>query len=42
MVRLIREEMKSRGTAAVIVTHDDRITQYADRTVHIVDGRISA
>ena len=42
MVRLIREEMKSRGTAAVIVTHDDRITQYADRTVHIVDGRISS
>ncbi len=42
MVRLIREEMKSRGTAAIIVTHDERITQYADRTVHIVDGRISA
>ena len=42
MVRLIREEMKSRGTAAVIVTNDDHITQYADRTVHIVDGRISA
>jgi putative ABC transport system ATP-binding protein len=42
VVRLIREEMKARGTAAVIVTHDDRITHYADRTVHIEDGRISA
>ena len=42
VVRLIREEMKSRGTAAIIVTHDDRITHYADRTVHIVDGRIDA
>ncbi len=42
MVELIREEMKSRGTAAIIVTHDDRITRYADRTVHITDGRISA
>jgi putative ABC transport system ATP-binding protein len=42
MVRLIREEMKSRGTAAIIVTHDDRITGYADRTVHISDGRIAA
>ena len=41
MVRLIREEMKSRGTAAIIVTHDDRITGYADRTVHISDGRIA-
>ncbi len=42
VVRVIREEMKARGTAAVIVTHDDRITHYADRTVHIEDGRISA
>jgi len=42
MVKLIREEMKSRGTAAIIVTHDDRITSYADRTVHITDGRLEA
>lgn len=42
VVRLIRDEMKSRGTAAIIVTHDERITHYADRTVHIVDGRIVA
>lgn len=42
MVRLIREEMKSRGTAAIMVTHDDRITRHADRTVRITDGRISA
>jgi len=40
VVRLIRDEMKSRGTAAIIVTHDERMTHYADRTVHIVDGRI--
>jgi putative ABC transport system ATP-binding protein len=40
VVRLIRDEMKARGTAAIIVTHDDRITHYADRTVHIVDGRL--
>ena len=42
MVQLIRDEMKSRGTAAIIVTHDDRITSYADRTVHITDGRLEA
>ncbi len=41
VVKLIRHEMKSRGTAAVIVTHDDRITHYADRVVRIVDGRIT-
>jgi len=41
VVNLIRHEMKSRGTAAIIVTHDDRITHYADRVARIVDGRIS-
>lgn len=40
VVKLIREEMKSRGTAAIIVTHDDRITHYADRVVKIVDGLV--
>ncbi len=40
VVHLIRDEMKARGTAAIIVTHDDRMTHYADRTVHITDGRL--
>lgn len=42
VVHLIRDEMKSRNKAAIIVTHDDRITHYADRVVRIVDGRITA
>ncbi|HEU4975239.1 MAG TPA: ABC transporter ATP-binding protein [Baekduia sp.] len=42
VVGLIREEMKRRGTAAIIVTHDERITHHADRTVPITDGRIRA
>ncbi len=42
VVSLIREEMKRRGTAAIIVTHDTRITHHADRTAHITDGRIAA
>jgi putative ABC transport system ATP-binding protein len=37
---LIRREMKARGTAAVVVTHDERMTHYCDRVVHIVDGTI--
>jgi putative ABC transport system ATP-binding protein len=41
VVRLIRDELKARGTAAIIVTHDERITHYADRTVHLEDGRIA-
>ncbi len=40
VMELIQSEMKSRGTAAIIVTHDDRITRYADRTVHISDGHL--
>ena len=42
VMELIRSEMKQRGTAAIIVTHDERITHFADRTVHIVDGVLDA
>ncbi len=42
VVSLIRDEMKARKTSAIIVTHDERITHFADRTVRIVDGRITA
>jgi putative ABC transport system ATP-binding protein len=38
VMELIRNEMKSRGTAAIVVTHDERITRFTDRTLHIVDG----
>jgi putative ABC transport system ATP-binding protein len=42
VMELIQSEMRQRGTAAIIVTHDERITHYADRTVHIVDGVLDA
>ena len=42
VMELIRSEMKSRGTAAIVVTHDVRITEYCDRTVHITDGVLAA
>jgi hemin transport system ATP-binding protein len=38
VMELIRHEMKSRGTAAIVVTHDERITRFTDRTVRIIDG----
>jgi putative ABC transport system ATP-binding protein len=37
---LLRREIKSRGVSAIIVTHDDRVLDYGDRTVRIVDGVI--
>ncbi len=42
VMQLITDEVKGRGTAAVIVTHDERMTHYADRVVHITDGRLEA
>jgi len=42
VMELIVSEVKGRNTAAVVVTHDRRMTHYADRTVEIVDGRLQA
>ena len=42
VMELIQHEMKQRGIAAIIVTHDERITHVADRTVHIIDGVLDA
>ena len=38
VMELIVSEVRARSTAAVIVTHDLRMTHYADRTLHITDG----
>jgi putative ABC transport system ATP-binding protein len=42
VMELIRTEMKTRGTAAIVVTHDERITSFCDRSVHITDGVLQA
>jgi putative ABC transport system ATP-binding protein len=42
VMELIVGEVKQRGTAAIIVTHDTRMVEYADRSVAIVDGRLAA
>ena len=42
VMELIRTEMKSREIAAIVVTHDERMVHYADRTAHILDGRLEA
>lgn len=42
VMTLIRDEVKGRGAAAVIVTHDTRMTHFADRTVRITDGVLAS
>jgi putative ABC transport system ATP-binding protein len=42
VMELIVSEVKERATAAVIVTHDQRMTHYADRVVTITDGRLAS
>jgi len=42
VMELIRTEVKGRGTAAVVVTHDLRMTAHVDRTLHITDGVLGA
>jgi putative ABC transport system ATP-binding protein len=38
---MMRKLAKERGRAVVVVSHDGRVMEYADRVVHIEDGRIS-
>lgn len=40
-MRLIVERARSGGHACVVVTHDTRLTDFADRILHIEDGRVS-
>lgn len=42
VMELIQSEMKRRNTAAIVVTHDERVLHFADRVVHISDGVLDA
>lgn len=39
---MIRHEVKGRGTAAIVITHDTRMTHFCDRVVRIEDGVLTA
>ena len=39
-MELLRELAVRPGRAAIIVTHDPRVFAFADRIVHMEDGRI--
>lgn len=41
VIEMIRGLVHSQGRASVIVTHDVRLTEYADRVVHLEDGHIT-
>ncbi len=40
VMELLRREIKDRGVAAVVVTHDERVLDFGDRTVEIIDGQL--
>ena len=41
LAALMRTLNRDRGTTFLVVTHDNRVLTYADRIVHIEDGRIA-
>ncbi|MDO8295910.1 MAG: ABC transporter ATP-binding protein [Caulobacter sp.] len=40
VIRLLRRAATEHGAAVICVTHDPRLEAYADRVIHIEDGRI--
>lgn len=40
IIALLQRAAKSHGAAVICVTHDPRLESYADRIIHIEDGRI--
>lgn len=40
VTEMLQKMVKEQGCAALVVTHDNRIFSYADRILHIEDGRI--
>jgi putative ABC transport system ATP-binding protein len=41
VIRLLQRAAKQHGAAVVCVTHDHRLEAYADRIIHLEDGRIT-
>jgi len=40
VIQLLQRAAKSHGAAVICVTHDPRLEAYADRIIHLEDGRI--
>lgn len=41
VVEMLSQEVKARGKAAIMVTHDERMLSLCDRVVRIVDGKLA-
>jgi putative ABC transport system ATP-binding protein len=41
VLNLLREQVHGRGVTCVMVTHDQRMTELADATLRLVDGRVA-
>ncbi|HEY7156455.1 MAG TPA: ABC transporter ATP-binding protein [Gemmataceae bacterium] len=41
IIELLQECARARGAVLVVVSHDNRILPYADRVLHLEDGRLS-
>jgi putative ABC transport system ATP-binding protein len=42
VIELLQQAAKERGAAIIVVTHDPRLEKYADRTIHMEDGKLLA
>jgi putative ABC transport system ATP-binding protein len=40
VMRLIRELNQEQGKTVIFVTHDPRMAEFSDRTIHLLDGKI--
>ncbi len=41
IISFVKEKVLNERRAILIVTHDARINEYADRIIHMEDGRIT-
>jgi putative ABC transport system ATP-binding protein len=41
VIEMLRDLAKRQGRAVVIVTHDNRVLEFADRILHIADGKLA-
>jgi len=42
IMKILRDLNREQGLTVVMVTHDDAIAEQADRTIHLVEGRVQA
>ena len=40
VIKLLHRAAKEKGAAVIVVTHDNRLEPYADRIIHMEDGKI--